>query len=145
MGTSAFVGRVYFEMGGGGSPESYTRICEITGISGVGEVNDQVESTTFCSDGVREYIPGLADGSEVTLDANFIVDSTGRDMLIAAVKAKETRSFRILVDDDGDDTTDLTFWFRAAVLGWTFSPSVSEKNAIQFTLKISGAVDITKP
>lgn len=132
-------------MGNAASPAAYTRICEITGISGVGEVNDQVESTTFCSDGVREYIPGLADGSEITLDANFIVDSVGRDMLIAAVKNKETRSFRIIVDDDGDDVTNLTFWFRAALLGWQFAPSVSEKNAIQFTLKISGAIDITKP
>lgn len=145
MSDQPFVGNVFLEMGGGGSPETYTRICEISGISGLGEVSDQIETTTFCSGGVREYISGLADGSEITLDGNFIVDSAGRRNLIAAQKAKATKSFRVVVDDDGDDVTDLTFWFRATVLGWTFTPNVADKNAIQFTLKVSGAIDITEP
>jgi hypothetical protein len=145
MSDQPFVGRIYFEMGSGGSPEEYTRICEINGISGLGETSDQVDVTTFCSRGVREYISGLADGAEITLDANFIVDSDGRRALIAAQKAKQTRSFRVVVDDDGDDQTDLTFWFRATVLSWTFQPQIADKNAIQFTLKISGEIDITEP
>ena len=145
MTTEAFVGRVYLERGGGGSPETYTRVCEVFGISGVGEVAEQIDSTTFCSGGVREYIAGLADGSEITVEANFIVDSEARRNMIADAKNKLVVSYRLVVDDDGDDVTDLTMWFRATALGGEFAPSGEDKNAINYTLKISGEIDITEP
>lgn len=143
--TNPFVGNVFLEVGGGGSPEAYTRACEITGISGLGETNDLVDVTTFCSKGNREYIGGLADGQEMTLDGNFIVNSDVRRRIIAAAKSKQNLSFRVVVDDNADEVIDLTFWFRAAVLSWVLSPSIDNKNAIQFTLKISGEIDITEP
>ncbi len=138
-----FVGQVYFEMAlaeSPGSPVEYVRICEIHGISGLGETNDLVDVTTFCSGGNREYIGGLADGQEITLDANFIINSDGRRALIAAQKAKRNVLSRVVADDDGDGNADLSFYFSSAVLGWVFNPSVDDKNAIQFTLKISGEV-----
>lgn len=139
-----FVGNVYLELGDEGSPHTYSRVCEITGISGLGETNDLVDVTTFCSGGNREYIGGLADGQEVTLDGNFIVDSDNRRELIRAQKNKSTRAFRVVVDDNADGTADLIFWFDAAVLGWTLNPSIDNKNAVQFNLKISGEIDITE-
>jgi hypothetical protein len=141
-----FVGRVFLEVGqASGSPQTYDRACEIDGISGLGETNALVDVTTFCSNGNKEYIGGLSDGQEMTLEGNFLVNSDVRDRIIQAVKAKSNLPFRVVVDDDHDGITDLTFWFTGVALSWKFDPSVEGKNKITFGIKISGAVDITKP
>lgn len=145
MSDEPFVGKVYLEVGQGGSPQTYTRMCEITGMSGIGENNELIDVTTFCSGGNREFIGGLAEGTEITFDANFIVDSAQRRQMISDVKNKATRSFRIVVDDDNDSAADLTMWFNAAALSWNFQPSIEDKNMIQFGYKISGNIDITEP
>lgn len=145
MTTEAFVGRVYFERGNGGSPQTYTRVCEITSASGVGENNELVEKTTFCDGGFRTFVAGLSEGTEVTFDANFIVDSSARRNMIADVKEKRNTSWRIVVDDDNDGTTDLTMWFDSAPISWNFQPSMEDVNKMQFTYKISGEIDITEP
>lgn len=142
MTTNAFVGRMYLERGDAGSPVAYTRVCQVFGISGLGQVNALVDATTFCSGGVREYIGGLADGTEVTIEANYEVGDAQLLGMINDVKAKASRDFRILVDDDADSVADATFYFRAACLGWTLSPSVDNKNTISFTVKISGDITI---
>src|ERR1700746_867534 len=95
---AASVGNIFFERGDGGSPESFTRICEIFSISGLGETNALVETTTFCSGGKREYIPGLADGAEITVEANYDAEATDLADMIADVKAKARRNYRIVVD-----------------------------------------------
>lgn len=138
----AFVGRMYLERAPAGSPQVYTRICEVFSISGVGETNDQVDATTFCSGGNREFIAGLAEGSEVTVEANYIVGSAGIADLITDVKQKSVISFRVVADPDGDGDTDEAFYFDAAALSWVLNPSVDNRNTITFGLKITGAVDV---
>lgn len=140
MTTEAFVGKVFLERGDGGSPESYTRVCQIFGISGVGQTNALVDATTFCSNGSREYIPGLADGSEVTLNANFETAAAVLRSMIADVKNKATRAFRIVLDDDINPP--VTLYFNAACLSWELGPSIDNKNTINFGVKISGDIDI---
>lgn len=139
------IGRVFLEFGDGGSPQAYTRVCEMTGVSGLGETNSLVDVTTFCSGGTREFIGGLAEGSEITIDANFIVDSDARRAFITAVKNKTSVAFRMVCDPDGDGVTDLTFWWEATALGWNFSPSIDDKNAMSYTFKVSGSIAITEP
>jgi hypothetical protein len=145
----AFVGNVFLWRGDGGSPQGFTIVCEAFGISGIGETNDQIESTDFCSGGNKEYIAGLADGSEITLELNFIAKNiAARDIqsqFIADVKNKVVRDFELRVDHDDDGVTDLTFHFAATALSWTLNPSPTAKNSISFGLKISGGVDMTIP
>lgn len=145
MSDQPFVGRVYLEIGDTQSPRNYTRVCEITGISGIGENNEQIDVTTFCSGGTREFIGGLAEGSELTFTANFIVSSASRRAMIRSVKQKLVDAFRVVVDDNDDGVTDLTLWFAAAALSWNFQPSFEDKNAIEFGYKVSGEIDITEP
>jgi hypothetical protein len=140
MTTEAFVGKVFLERGDGGSPETYTRVCQIFGISGVGQTNALVDATTFCSNGSREYIPGLADGSEVTLNANFETAAAVLRSMITDVKNKATRAFRIVLDDDVNPA--VTLYFSAACLSWELGPSIDNKNTINFGVKISGDIDI---
>lgn len=144
MTTNAFVGKVFLERGDGGSPETYTRVCQIFGIGGVGQTNALVDATTFCSNGSREYIPGLADGSEVTLNANFetpsFLSSQIKEM-IDDVTEKVTRAFQIVLDDGVNPK--VTLQFLAACLSWELGPSIDNKNTINFGVKISGAITIT--
>lgn len=144
MTTNAFVGKVYLERGDGGSPEDYTRVCQIFGIGGVGQTNALVDATTFCSEGSREYIPGLADGSEVTLNANFETASFAASQtkeMIDDVTAKATRAFQIVLDDGVNPPVYLQF--NAACLSWELGPSIDNKNTINFGIKISGPITIT--
>lgn len=140
--TKPFVGFMYLELAQAGSPTTFARICEAAGISGIGQVNALVDSTTFCSNGSREYIPGLSDGSEITVDANYIVSSAVRRLLTAAVKARSTVELRLVVDQEGLGVFDEEYRFAAAALSFTLNPNTDDKNAISYTFKISGDIDI---
>jgi hypothetical protein len=137
---TAFVGKMYLERGDTGSPTTYTRVCQIFGIGGLGQANALVDATTFCSGGVNEYIGGLADGSEVTLNANFETDAAVLREMITDVQDKLTRSYRLVADDEVN--TPVVFYFNALSLSWQIGPSVDNKNTIDYGLKISGDIVI---
>lgn len=151
MSRDAFVGNVILWRGDGASPQNFTAVCEAFGISGIGETNDQIDSTDFCSGGVKDYIAGLADGTEVTLELNFMAKVTLTEQMaiqagmIADVKNKAIRDYQLRCDGDADGDTDLTFHWSLTALGWTLNPSPTAKNSISFTGKITGGVDITSP
>lgn len=134
------VGGIFFERGGDGSPLTYTRVCEVFSISGLGETNALVETTTFCDGGSRTYIGGLADGTEVTIEANYDAMSAGLLQLINDAKAKIVHDYRVVVEDGGSPQTNLTF--EAIPLSWTLNPSVDDRNTISFTYKISGSITV---
>ncbi len=145
MANESFVGNAFVYRGDGGSPEAFTKVCQAFGLSGLGQTNEQVESTTFCSGGVKEYIAGLADGSEVTIELNLETVMPGAQVLldmIDDVKEKAQRNFQLRFDGDLDgDDTDLVFNFNLTCLSWTVNPSPSAKNTITFVGKVNG--DIT--
>lgn len=140
MTTEAFVGKMYLERGDTGSPIAYERVCQIFGIGGLGQTNALVDATTFCSGGVNEYISGLADGSEVTLNANFETSAQILRDMIDDVKQKRTRAFRVIADDEVNP--GVHFYFNAVCLSWQLGPSVDGKNTIDFGVKISGDITI---
>lgn len=139
MTTKAFVGKVFLEVGNGASPEVFTRYCEMTSLGGLGALNALVDVTTFCSGGSKEYVGGLADGKEVTVEANFDPANTIQNSLIVDVNAKTTRRFEVVVEEDSPATV---FSFAGAMLGWEMVPSISAQNKITFTFKISGNITI---
>lgn len=151
MSRDAFVGNVILYLADGASPPNWTAVCEAFGISGIGEANDQIDSTDFCSGGNKEYIAGLADGSEVTLELNFMAKQSAaakmaiQRQMIQAVKDKAILEFQLRCDGDADGVTDVTFHFAATALSWTLNPSPTAKNAISFGYKISGGIDVTEP
>lgn len=140
MTTDAFVGKIYFERGSGSSPESFTRICQVFSISGLGETSELIDATSFCSGGYKEYIPGLSDGEEISIECNYEQDDTNLGNLIADVKAKATRSYQVVVEDSSPDET---FAFDAVPLSWVLNPAVDNRNTITFTFKISGEITIS--
>lgn len=139
--TKPFVGNIFLEIAALGSPTVYNSICEATAISGFGATNAQVDSTTFCSEGAREFIPGLAEGNEITIDANYIVSSAVRRQLQDAVNDKANVQLRLVVKQDPDGAVDEEYRVEAAALSYVINPSIDDKNAVSFTLKMSGNIN----
>jgi len=132
------VGNIFFERGGDGSPISYTRVCEVFSLSGLGETNALVDKTTFCDGGYRTYLAGLKDGAEFTVEANWNSSSSALIQMISDVKSGLVHDYRMVEEDGGSPQFTLTF--EAIPLSWTINPSVDDKNTINFGFKISGPV-----
>lgn len=135
--STPFVGKIYFERGDNGSPTAFTRICSVFSISGFGKTNSLEDVTTFCSDGEREYVPGLADGSEFTIEANYIQGDSNLGQLITDVETRAVREYRLVVENSAPSAT---FTFHAVPLSWELAPSVDAKNTISFGFKVSGGI-----
>ena len=143
MTTEAFVSQVGFWREKAGSPGEYTKICQVTDISGLGQTNPLIDATTFCST-AREYIGGLPDGSEMTITLNMEQSA----MRVAGVEYnwiwdvqnQVTAGFRITLEDG---SPEVKIDFDALCLSWGADFSTTEKNSVNFTLKISGAIAIS--
>ncbi len=138
MPTKANISRFKIQLGTTASPPVYADVEEVLEIGGFGKTNELVNVTNFDSGLVQEYIAGLADGAEVTIEANYDSTHAQQSALQAAVDAGETRPFRVL---NQVPSPDETFSFNAVCLSWEITPSPTEQNRIAFTIKITG--DIT--
>lgn len=137
---SGSVGGIYFNRGDNASPVAYTRICEVFSISGVGEEHALIDATTFCSGGSKEYIAGLSDGQEITIELNYETKNANVDQLIADFKAAVVRSYTVTSETTSPHET---FAFDALPRKWELKPSVDNKNIAAFTFKISGGITLS--
>jgi hypothetical protein len=135
--TTPFIGGIFWAVGDGGSPETFTRYCQVDSMSGIGATNALIDVTTFCSGGVKEYIPGLSDGKQVTLGANYVMDEPLQESLIDDVENKVKRNFEVQID--GDSPFRL-FKLTLAMLDWELDPQVAKQNVIKFIGKITGPI-----
>jgi hypothetical protein len=132
-----FVGGIFLAIGDGASPENFTRYCEVDSISGVGQANALIDVTTFCSNGVKQYIPGLSDGKQVTFGANYAMNEPLQENLIADVENKATRNVQIQIEGDSPGRT---FKMALAMLDYELDPQVAKQNVIKFVGKITGPI-----
>jgi hypothetical protein len=135
--TKPFVGQIFLAVGNGASPEVFTRYCEIDTMSGIGHANALIDVTTFCSNGVKQYIPGLSDGKQVTFGANYAMNEPIQEGLIADVEAKANRNIEIQID--GESPMHI-FKMTLAMLDWELDPQVAKQNVIKFIGKITGPI-----
>lgn len=138
--TAAFKGGLTVKREQGGSPEVYTTIEEVKSLSGFGKVNPLIDATSFSST-AKEYIAGLADGQEVTIECLRVHASPSQqDALIADVNAGTNRLFQLVLTNG---TTAITYTFTGTCLSWVISPSFDDANMISYTVKISGDITVS--
>jgi hypothetical protein len=125
------------QIGDGNSPEVFTDFCAAADVSGLGENKPQVDVTTLC-DLARTFRGGLAEGSEVTIQANMIQGDAQTRALFQSYKTDDVVNFRLVMV--GISPTEF-FAFSGAILGWNIAAPVGEKASMSFTVKISGGVD----
>ena len=139
MATSATIGKWKLEVDPADTPvtPSYAEVEEVTEVSRVGSTASTLEVTNF--DSVypyKEFISGLQEGDEVTVDANYVPSATVQDALFGVVG--QTLPWRLSYDG-----TTRQYEFRGALTGYGVSPSVSEANKMGFSIKISGDITVT--
>ena len=125
--TAGFTGGLTFKMSNGASPEVYSTISEVKSLSGLGSTNPLIDVTSFDST-AREYIAGLADGQEISVECVRVHSSPStQDALIAIVDSKTTRNFQLTLTDG---TTPIIYTFAGVPLSWAITPSLDRKSVV---------------
>lgn len=131
MATAADIGKWALSMGA-------TAIEEVLSVSELGTTNSLIDVTNFDSDpGRMEYIAGLSDGSEMSIECNRVDAAPGQVALIAAVRSQSTETFTLVYD------ATTTYTFDGVCMSETINPSISEQNKLSFSVKVSGDIVAT--
>lgn len=126
-----------------GSPTpAYLTIQEVTGLSGLGETAPLLRATHFQSTS-EEYIAGLADGEEFTIECNRVHESPSAQDKMVSYKGL-TKRFQVTDKDlSVSPNTSVVYTFDAVILGWTLGPQLGDVSKINYTCKISGGITVT--
>lgn len=133
------------KIGNDGTAETFTKVAEIQDIDGPSMSKDTIEVTSQDSaNGWREFIPGMRDGGEVGITANWIPASATHDGSVGVLSKfldDDLHNWQIVTAGDGSSGS-MDIEFAAIVTDYNISLPMEEQAQVEFTLKISGAVSI---
>lgn len=137
MSTSARIGYgTLFKSGNGAVPEVFTTLAEVTAITPPALARDTVDATHEESPGAwREFIAGLKDGGEVSLDLNFVPGGTAAAAMMAELDLDGAlaKINRQIIFPDGS-------YFSFAGILTAFEPDapIDDKMSASVTFKVTG-------
>lgn len=127
-------------VGDGATPtEVFTAIAEVTGFSGPTTEANEIEVTTLSSS-AKEFISGLADNGEVTLEVNAVPSDTQHNQIRNDILAGTVRNYQI--DFNDGTTTNTTYTFAAFVKAFPFTAAADDKLSGTITLRVTGAITV---
>lgn len=111
-------------------------LAELTSIGGPSMKTDTIELTNHDSaDTFREFVAGLRDGGEVTIDGNFIPgDTNGQIALVTDMQAGTARQIVIT----GPTAAAFTWTFNAICTAFEPSHPFDDKLSFSATFKVTG-------
>jgi predicted secreted protein len=122
-----------------------TALTELVGVFNVTipeSTTDDVETTHYKSAGrFREFIAGLKDRGEFTVEMNFVAGNATDILCRAADAASDTRAFKIVLPDDAGDAA----WEiegTAYAKGYSRNIPIDDRMTAVLTLRVSG--DLTE-
>ncbi len=116
-----------------------TKLAEVTSVTLPNEQVAEVEVTHYESPGrTREFIPGLNDAGEITVEINWVPGSDTDDLIVAAKADGKVRTMRIVTP--ADDTSQM-YTFPGFVRGFERTAPMDDKMTATLTIRIAGAVD----
>lgn len=118
---------------GSGGPVVYTEVLGLTKFDGFDGQASEIDVTTLKSI-AREFIMGLQDFGTYKLEANYLPDDAGQQLLRDAQGSGEAQPLKATTSDGTVAT------FQAYVLSSPISGGVDDKVSTSFTLRITGAV-----
>ena len=137
--TNAYLSNIKVELVGTASPITYSQLEEVTSGVQVGETAPLIDVSHFQSTS-REYIAGLEDGDEFSLECNAVMASPAVQQTFIALKG-QTRTLRVTATSTRVSPNLVkTYTFSAVFLGWGLTPNVGEADKLTFSFKISGGV-----
>ncbi|MFF2774860.1 phage tail tube protein [Streptomyces sp. NPDC058052] len=124
---------VQFARGDGAGPEVFTALAAVNNVGGPSLTRETIDTTAHDSpNGWREFIGGLKDGGEVTIDINYM--PVAHDALIADFNDKDPRNYRLIFPD-----ADQTTWgFPAIMTGFQPAAPTDDKLSASLTFKVAG-------
>ena len=124
-----------FKIGDGAGSEVFATIAEVTSIDGPGLSMDTIEVTHMESpNAAREYIAGLKDGGEISLELNLLPDDTNQTALRTCWMNRTLRNFKV----SWTDTTPAVWSFAGFVTSYQPSAAVDDKLSCSVTIKLTG-------
>jgi hypothetical protein len=115
-----------------------TVIAEITSLDGPGVERDMIEVTNLSSpSGAKEFIAGMIDGGEVTLEVSYVPqNATQKQLLTDLSTPAAATAYTITLTDSGPSTISASMLVKSFKL----KGEVGGKMAATFVLKITGPV-----
>lgn len=135
---------IALKVGDGGDPtELFTTIAEVTGFDGPSVEAAEIEVTSLQST-AKEFIAGLKDNGEISINLNFVPRNAQHKQLIADITSGEKRNYQIDWNDLTGAETSSTLWtFEAFVKGLPVSASPDAALTGTATLRVTGDVTVT--
>ena len=115
-------------------------IAQVRSISGWGLSMDTIDVTSHDSTGAwREFVAGLIDGGEITLDLVFDPDNTGHTNLRTDLTSRTSNTYDIRFVDP----TPQIWSFTGFVTAFSPDASVDGDLTASVTIKATGAITVT--
>ena len=122
-------------IGNAASPEVFATITEVKSIDGPGGQTAEIDVTDLSST-AKEFVLGLQDEGDITLDMNYIPANTQHALLRTLRGSGAENNFRISFTD-----SPVTTWtFAARVKGFSISNAVDNVTALSVTLRVTGSI-----
>ena len=136
--TSAVLGKLStLQLGSGASPQVYTTIAEVLSVSEIGSTNPEINVTNLDST-AQEYIPGLADGTTVEFEMNWVAGNASQQALRTAVANGSTINLRMVWTQVSPNTIAQ---FDIAALNFSMGETSAEQQVTaRFSGRISGSI-----
>lgn len=142
MTTEADIGYgTLFSTGDGASPEVFTTLAEVTKITPPNMSRDAVEATHMQSPNAwREFIAGLKNGGDVSLELNFVPDGAASAALMAELALSGSAASK----NRKITFTDATVFEFAGILT-AFEPDapIDDRMVAAVTFKVNGEPTLT--
>lgn len=123
------------KVGNAASPEVFTTLAEVVNISGPGLKAEALDVTHMSStDGFREFVGGLIDGGEISLEVNFLPSNATHTGLSTDMYNRTLRNFKLT----WPLSPAVNWSFSAIVTGYEPGAPVDGKLSANITLKLSG-------
>ncbi len=117
-----------------------TPVAELTNISGPGISVDTIDVTTHDSaDAFREFVAGLIDGGEISMEGN-LTDTTASDLIMNAIIARAEVAFTVVLPASAGN---MTWGGQAIVTGFETSAPHDGKLGFSASMKVTGQPTLT--
>ena len=141
MSAAAMGAGAAFGIGDGASSEVFSDIAEVLSISPPSQSVDIIDVTHLKStDRVREFIAGMIDPGEVSIEMNFVPGSAADTAIQALEGLSTTTNFRVTFPDG---TSGSVTWIFAGFLSG-YEPAIpsGEKMTANVTFKVTGTTTV---
>lgn len=120
------------------SSSALTKLAQVTSVGLPNEQTAEVETTNYDSPGrTREFIAGLNDAGEITIEMNFHPGSATDELIVAAKGDGQVRTMRIVTPEDDDQQM---YTFPGFVRGYERNLPVDDRLTATVTIRVAGAV-----